>query len=135
MKPTTMADISKSRRRVVMSAMPDCLRIVVFFSNLIAASSLLIGIEISHAAESDLGRQVSADIFASDGCGGDGTRAEVNVDGTDLVFVVTRGSRDRRNRELVHGSWSRAIRKIVRKLKVFQSFGHRLRGVEVYRTH
>src|SRR5205807_1386729 len=94
-----------------------------------------IGIEISHAAESDLGRQVSADIFASDGRGGDGTRAQVNVDGTDLVFIVTRGSRDRRNRELVHGSWSRAIRKIVRKLKIFQSFGYRLRGVEVHRTH
>jgi hypothetical protein len=30
MKPTTMADISRSRRSVVMSAMPDCFRMGVF---------------------------------------------------------------------------------------------------------
>src|SRR5256885_12295704 len=91
MNPTTMADISRSKRSVVMSAMPDCSRMVVF-SDLIGSSSLSIGIEIGHAAESNLGGQVSADVFASGCRGGGGTRAEVNVDGTDLVFIVTPGA-------------------------------------------
>src|SRR6266576_3131288 len=126
MNPTTMADISRSKRSVVMRAMPDCFRMVVF-SDLIGSSSLLIGIEIGHAAESNLGGQVSADVFASGCRGGGGTRAEVNVDGTDLVFIVTPGSRQRRHRKLVHRSRRGAIRKIERKLKVFKSLGDRLR--------
>src|SRR5256885_13219837 len=134
MNPTTMADISRSKRSVVMSAMPDCFRMIVF-SDLIGSSSLLIGIEIGHAAESNLGGQVSADVFASGCRGGGGTRAEVNVDGTDLVFIVTPGSRERRNRKLVHRSRRGAIGKIERKLKVFKSLGYRLRSVKIHRAH
>src|SRR5258708_31089209 len=99
------------------------------------SSSLLIGIEIGHAAKSNLSGQIGANIFASGCRRGGGTCAQVDVDGANLVFIVARRSWNGWNRELVHRRWGGAIRKIVRKLKIFKSLGDRLRGIEIHRAH
>src|SRR5580693_2572537 len=104
MKPTTMADISRSRRSVVMSAIPDCFRICVFSG--VIVKPLFIGIEIGHAAECDLRGQIGACVLSRGSRSGGGASTQVNVDRTNLVLVV--GCRDC---ELVDGSGGRAIRK------------------------
>src|SRR5437879_3410922 len=90
------------------------------------SSSLLIVIEIGHAAERDLGGQIGANIFASGRRHGRGTRAQVNVDGANLVFVVAPGSWNGRNEELVHRGGRGAIRKIVRELEILEGLSGRL---------
>src|SRR4029077_9055397 len=99
------------------------------------SGSLLIGIEISHAAEGDLSGQISADVFATHCRGGGGTRAQIDVNGTDLVFIVTGGGWGRPTEGLLHRRGRGAVRKIVRKLEVFDSVSDRLRRVEVYLAH
>src|SRR6266704_4746935 len=99
------------------------------------SSSSLIVIEIGHAAERDLGGQIGANIFASGCRHGRGTRAQVNVDGANLVFVVAPGSWKGRNEELIHRGGRSAIRKIVRELEILEGLSDRLWCVEVHRTH
>src|SRR6266576_2968982 len=99
------------------------------------SSSSLIVIEIGHAAERDLGGQIGANIFASGCRHGRGTRAQVDVDGANLVFVVAPRSWNGRNEELVHRGGRGAIRKIVRELEILEGLSDRLWCVEVHRTH
>src|SRR5580692_6499161 len=112
MKPTTMADINKSRRSVVMSAMPACFLMNVFV-DLILELLLLVIIEIGHAAEGDLRGQIGANVLIGHSRSRRGPRAHINVDRADLVFGIARG-----DAELVYGGRRRSIRKIVSKLQI-----------------
>src|SRR6266850_4446488 len=133
-KPTTMADISRSRRSVVMSAMPDCFLMIVF-TDLILVLLLLIGIEIGHAAKGHLRCQVAAHVFSRVCRGTRRARTHVYVHRANLIFVVTVWSRDCRDRELVNSCGGSSVRKIVSKLQIFERLRHRLWGVEVHRAH